>query len=58
MQTEEIALITRMLIGWLQQELSEEMRSRLAALLLPTLEDLGEALLDSDNVEDWLSEHC
>ncbi|MBD1858175.1 DUF4351 domain-containing protein [Leptolyngbya boryana FACHB-1624] len=44
----------------LQQELPEEVRSRLTTLSLPVLEDLSEALLDFrslDDLENWIAEH-
>ena len=56
-QSEAGALIVRQLNRRLQQELSEEMRSRLANLPLPVLEDLSEALLDFTTFGDlqtWL----
>ncbi|MEX0272496.1 Rpn family recombination-promoting nuclease/putative transposase [Leptolyngbyaceae cyanobacterium UHCC 1019] len=56
-EEQTIALITRFLARRLRQELSEEMRSRLSALPLPRLEDLGEALLDFTTLaglEAWL----
>jgi predicted transposase/invertase (TIGR01784 family) len=56
-QAEACALIVRQLTRRLQQEVSEEMRDRLANLPLPVLEDLSEALLDFTTGEDlqaWL----
>lgn len=58
-EEEAIALVTRLLIRRLRQELSEEMRSRISALPLPVLENLSEALLDFTNLSDfesWLAE--
>lgn len=60
-KAEAIALISRQLTRRFRQELSEEMRSRLVALPLPVLEDLGEALLDFnslDDLESWIAGHC
>lgn len=57
-QSEACVLIVRLLTRRLQQELSEKMRSRLANLPLPILEDLSEALLDfatSADLEAWLA---
>jgi predicted transposase YdaD len=56
-QSEACVLIVRLLTRRLQQELSSEMRSRLANLPLPVLEDLSEALLDFTTLADlqaWL----
>jgi hypothetical protein len=55
---EAIAIVARQLRRRLQQDLSEEMRSRLSGLTLPALEDLSEALLDFINLSDlegWLA---
>jgi hypothetical protein len=49
-----------MLSRQLQQELPEGTRSRLIALPLPTLEDLSEAFLDInslDDLEHWITAH-
>jgi predicted transposase YdaD len=57
-EEEAIALITRQLRRRLRQELPEEVRSRLALLSLPVLEDLSEALLDFTSLTDlewWLA---
>jgi predicted transposase/invertase (TIGR01784 family) len=54
-QAEACALIVRQLTRRLQQEVSEEMRQRLANLPLPVLEDLSEALLDFTTGEDLLA---
>lgn len=54
-QAEAGALIVRQLTRRLRQELSEEMRVRLANLPLPVLEDLSEALLDFTTGEDLLA---
>lgn len=54
-QAEACALIVRQLTRRLRQELSEEMRVRLANLPLPVLEDLSEALLDFTTGEDLLA---
>ncbi|TAD95580.1 MAG: DUF4351 domain-containing protein [Oscillatoriales cyanobacterium] len=56
-QAEACALIVRQLTRRLRQEISEEMRSRLANLPLLVLEDLSEALLDFATMADlqaWL----
>lgn len=57
-QTEEaVKLVLRMLPRRLKQELSEEVRSRITALALPQLEELGEALVDFEGLSDlttWL----
>ncbi|MEP0920089.1 Rpn family recombination-promoting nuclease/putative transposase [Leptolyngbya sp. DQ-M1] len=56
---EAIALITRQLTRRFGQDFSEELRSQIAALSLPLLEDLSEALLDFSSVADleaWLRE--
>jgi predicted transposase/invertase (TIGR01784 family) len=53
-----IALITRQLSRRFQQELPEELRSRLAALPFPQLEALGDAMLDFAtlaDLEQWLA---
>jgi predicted transposase/invertase (TIGR01784 family) len=58
-EEEAIAFVTRLLNRRLGQPLSEEMRSRLATLSLPMLENLGEALLDFENLADlqaWLAQ--
>jgi predicted transposase/invertase (TIGR01784 family) len=55
-----LSVVIRLLRRRLGQEFSEEMRSRLASLSLPILEDLGEALLDFASVADleqWLANH-
>ncbi|MEO0377314.1 MAG: DUF4351 domain-containing protein [Cyanobacteria bacterium P01_A01_bin.17] len=55
---EEIALITRLLVRRSKQELPDEKRSQLSTLSLLVLEDLGEALLDFENLADlerWLA---
>ena len=60
-EEQTIALITRLLNRRLGQPVSEEMRSRLATLPLPILEDLSEALLDFTRLADleaWLAEHA
>jgi Domain of unknown function (DUF4351) len=57
-QEQTIALITRQLSRRFQQELPEEMRSRLTALPFPQLEALGEMLLDFAtlaDLEQWLA---
>ncbi|MBD1813577.1 Rpn family recombination-promoting nuclease/putative transposase [Microcoleus sp. FACHB-DQ6] len=54
-QEEACALIVRQWTRRLQQEVSEEIRSRLANLPLPVLEDLSEALLDFATGEDLLA---
>lgn len=57
-EVEAIALITRLLVRRLKQELPEEKRSQLSTLSLPVLEDLSEALLDFENLADlerWLA---
>lgn len=51
-EAEAIALVTRLLTRRLQQELSEETRSRLNTLSLEQLENLGEALLDFEAIAD------
>jgi predicted transposase YdaD len=60
-KTEEaVKLLLRMLPRQLKQELSEEMRSQITALPLPLLEDLSEALLDFEQLNDlqtWLQQH-
>ena len=56
-QAEAYTLIVRLLTRRLRQELSEEMRVRLANLPLLVLEDLSEALLDFTTMADlqaWL----
>lgn len=56
-EVEAIALITRQLTRRFRQELSEEIRSRIQALSLEQLENLGEALLDFQVLSDlatWL----
>lgn len=53
-----LAVVIRQLTRRLQQDLSEAMRSRLATLPLPVLEDLSEALLDFTtlvDLENWLA---
>lgn len=54
-QAEAYTLIVRLLTRRLRQELSEEMRSRLANLPLLVLEDLSEALLDFTTMADLLA---
>lgn len=57
-EEQTIALVTRQLTRRLRQELSAETRSRLSALPLALLEDLGEALLDFTTLADleaWLA---
>jgi predicted transposase/invertase (TIGR01784 family) len=57
-QEQTIALITRQLSRRFQQELPEELRSRLTALPFPQLEALGEMLLDFAtlaDLEQWLA---
>jgi predicted transposase YdaD len=60
-KTEEaLKLVSRMLTRRLKQELSEEMRSQITALPLPQLEELGEALVDFEKLNDlttWLEQH-
>jgi predicted transposase YdaD len=59
-QAEACALIVRQLTRRLQQQMSEEIRSRLANLPLPVLEDLSEALLDfatDADLQAWLEAH-
>lgn len=56
-EEEALALVTRLLTRRLGQTLSEEIKSRLAALSLSELEDLSEALLDFTSLADlqgWL----
>ena len=59
-KTEEaLKLVLRMLTRRLKQELSEETRSQITALSLPQLEDLGEALVDFEQLNDlatWLEQ--
>ena len=59
-KTEEaLKLVLRMLTRQLKQELSEDMRSQITALSLPQLEDLGEALVDFEQLNDlatWLEQ--
>lgn len=60
-EEETLIIITRLIKSLLKQELPEEIRSRLIALPLPVLEDLAEALLDFnslDDLENWITEHC
>jgi predicted transposase YdaD len=57
-EEEAIALVSRQLKRRLQQDLSDEMKSRLPALSLVELEDLSEALLDFTSLADlegWLA---
>jgi predicted transposase YdaD len=57
-EEEAIALVSRLLKRRLQQDLSDEVRSRLSALALVELEDLSEALLDFTSLADlegWLA---
>ena len=59
-QEEAATLIVRLLNRQLQQDLSAEMRSRITALSLSVLEELGEALLDFSTLaelEAWLVAH-
>lgn len=56
-EEEATNIIFRQLKKRLGQELSEEMRARVESLSLPTLENLGEALLDFTSLTDlqaWL----
>ena len=59
-KTEEaMKLVLRQLTRRLKQELSEEMRSQITALSLPQLEELGEALVDFEQLNDlatWLEQ--
>ena len=59
-KTEEaLKLVLWMLTRRLKQELSEETRSQITALSLPQLEDLGEALVDFEQLNDlatWLEQ--
>jgi len=59
-KTEEaLKLVLRMLTRRLKQELSEETRSQITALSLPQLEELGEALVDFEQLNDlatWLQQ--
>jgi predicted transposase/invertase (TIGR01784 family) len=50
-----IHVIVRQLTHRFQQELPEEVRSRLTTLSVPVLEDLGEALLDFGSLADLLT---
>lgn len=50
-----VHVIVRQLTRRLQQELPEAVRSRLTTLSVPVLEDLGEALLDFNNLADLLT---
>jgi predicted transposase/invertase (TIGR01784 family) len=60
-KTEEaLKLVLRQLTRRLKQELSEEMRSQITALPLSQLEELGEALVDFEQLNDlttWLEQH-
>lgn len=60
-QTEEaLKIVLRMLPCRLKQELSEETRSQITTLSLPQLEELGEALVDFEQLDDlatWLEQH-
>ncbi|MEH2180292.1 DUF4351 domain-containing protein [Nostoc sp.] len=56
-EVEAIALVTRLLTRQLRQELPQEMLSRIHALSLEQLENLGEALLEFEVIADleaWL----
>jgi predicted transposase YdaD len=50
-----VHVIVRQLTRRLQQELPEAVQSRLTTLSVPVLEDLGEALLDFNNLADLLT---
>ncbi|MBW4657507.1 MAG: Rpn family recombination-promoting nuclease/putative transposase [Drouetiella hepatica Uher 2000/2452] len=57
---EAVLLILRQLTRRLKQELPEEVRSQIKSLSLPTLEELGEFLVDFERLEDllaWLDQH-
>jgi predicted transposase/invertase (TIGR01784 family) len=59
-EEQTIVLITRMLTRRLQQELPEETRVRLTTLPLSILEELSEAFLDLNSLEDlesWITLH-
>ena len=60
-QDEAVNLILRQLTRRLKQKLSEELQSQVAALSLLLLEDLGECLVDFEQLTDlltWLDQHC
>ncbi|HEY9626787.1 MAG TPA: DUF4351 domain-containing protein [Coleofasciculaceae cyanobacterium] len=60
-QDEAIHLILRQLTRRLKQELPEEVRSQISTLSLPVLEELGESLVDFENLENLLTllqQHC
>ena len=57
-EEEAVTMILRMLVRRLRQDLSEELKTRITALPLSSLEDLGEALLDFSalaDLETWLA---
>lgn len=59
-EEEAVILLTRILSRHFQQEIPESVRSQLATLSLPILEDLSEALFDFTNLEDldyWIAEN-
>ncbi|MCY6492233.1 Rpn family recombination-promoting nuclease/putative transposase [Leptolyngbya sp. GGD] len=59
-EEEAVILLTRILSRHFQQEIPESVRSQLATLSLPILEDLSEALFDFTNLadlENWIAEH-
>lgn len=59
-QEEAVNLILRQLTRRLKQELSSEARFQVAALSLPLLEELGESLVDFEQLTDllnWLEPH-
>lgn len=59
-QDEAVVLILRQLARRLHQEVSELTRLQISALPLDLLEQLGEDLLDFEQLEDllrWLQEH-
>ena len=59
-QDEAVHLILRQLARRLKQELPEEVRSQVSSLPLPLLEELGESLVDFEQLENllnWLDQH-
>ncbi|KAM3099302.1 DUF4351 domain-containing protein [Phormidesmis sp. 146-12] len=57
---EALKLVLRQLTRRLKQELSEETRSQITALPLSQLEELDEALVDFEQLNDlttWLEQH-